>query len=392
MKYPITPEYLTELPNDLAKLYLDLEAFILQDICERFKASGATETAIEQIRQLQRRGYSLEAIEKYIKKALNLSDKEFNNLWADAIERNQSYFNAVIDKDTLATVPFDGVAFSKEIDAIQRQTLGELRNITQSMGFAFRIGGKAQVLPITQAYQKVLDDASMIVQSGAASYDVAIRQATKQLTDSGLQYVDYESGWHNRVDVAVRRAVMTGVSQLSQKYADQECDILETPYREVSAHMGARDVDKPNPWSSHKKWQGKVYSIRTVDKYPSIFQACGLGEVDGLCGANCRHMYFPFVDGISERTYTDEELANIDPPPFTYQGREYNAYEATQKQRQIETAIRQTKREMIAAKALGDDDTYAAKAVRLRRLEQEYSSFSKASGLPMQSERANKAS
>ena len=157
----------------------------------------------------------------------------------------------------------------------------------------------------------------------------------------------------------------------------------------MTAHRGACDVDTPDPWSNHKKWQGKVYSIRAGDKYPSIYSVCGLGEVDGLCGINCRHLYHAFIDGVTERTYTDEELENIDGEPITYQGREYTAYEVTQKQRQIETSLRKVKRELIAAKARGDDEEYTVKAVRYRRLNEEYEAFSKAAGLRPQYERGN---
>ncbi|MBQ9721461.1 MAG: hypothetical protein IJV64_12330 [Oscillospiraceae bacterium] len=88
---------------------------------------------------------------------------------------------------------------------------------------------------------------------------MAIANATRQLADSGLQYVDYESGWRNHVDVAVRRAVMTGVTQLNAQYAVQSMEYLETEYVEVSAHAGARDIDGPKGWENHKAWQGKVY-------------------------------------------------------------------------------------------------------------------------------------
>lgn len=392
MRYPITPEFISELPNKLAAIYIRLETFILEDICERLKTSGTvTETAIEQIKTLQRRGYTFANIEKAVKETLELSDREYENLWNDAVERNKKYFDAVIDKNTLAAASFDKKTFEDEINAIERQTAGELKNITQSLGFAVRQGGsKVTFLPVAETYQKVLDDALMKVQSGTGSYNTAIREAVKQLTDSGLQVIDYQTGWHNRVDVAVRRAVMTGVSQLSAKYSEREAEILGADLFEVSAHKGARDTDKPNPWSNHKAWQGKVYSRSgKSDLYPSIISVCGLGQPDGLTGINCRHMYFPFIEGVSERTYTDKELENIDGEPFVYQGKTYTAYEATQKQRQIETAIRQCKRECIAADAREDREYYTDCSVRLRRLKDEYNSFSKAAKLPMQSERAN---
>ena len=100
---------------------------------------------------------------------------------------------------------------------------------------------------------------------------------------------------------------------------------------------GARDKPGPSPWSSHKDWQGKVYSIRAGDIYPNIYEVCGLGAVDGLEGANCRHRRFPWVGGVSERTYTDEQLAHIDDGSgCTFDGKNYTAYEATQEQRKVE--------------------------------------------------------
>ena len=115
---------------------------------------------------------------------------------------------------------------------------------------------------------------------------------------------------------------------------------------------------------------------------------CGWGMVDGLEGANCRHHHFPFLEGVSKRTYTDEQLANIDPPPFEYQGKTYSAYEATQKQRQIERAMRKSKREIVGYEAAGQTEDAQDSAIRLRRLSQEYKAFSKAAGLRTQPERA----
>lgn len=391
MKYPITPEIMYSLPLPLMRLYQRLEEQILEDICSRVAMTGEmTETAIEHIRSLQRRGYDYKKINEYIRKTLKLTQSEFDAAWNKAVQRNQQYFDTLIDDNLiLGENNFNADLFVQEINAIEMQTLGELTNITRSMGFAYRApDGTVKVDDIGRMYQRVLDDALMRVESGQ-SYNVAIRDATKMLTDSGLQYVDYESGWHNRVDVAARRAVMTGVTQLSRQYTEQTATLMDTPYREVTAHRGARDGEGKTPWASHKKWQGRVYSVRTGDIYPSIYEVCGLDEVDGLCGANCRHMYHIWIEGVSERTYTDEELENIDPPPFEFDGKQYTFYEATQKQRQVEASLRKVKRELIAAKGRGDDEEYTTKAVRYRRLNEEYKAFSKAAGLRPQYERGN---
>lgn len=385
MKYPITPDYLESAPDPIVKIYADLEAEILKDICRRIALSGeVTESAIAQIKILQERGADLKDIEKFIRNALKLSEKELDELFQKAVDRNKKYYDKLIEKADIVKADYKGL--DAELDIIKRQTHEDLVNLTQSLGFAIRVGREVEFLPIAKAYQKVLDDASMQVMSGAVDYSTAIRGAVKRLTDSGLQWVDYSTGWHNRVDVAARRAVMTGVSQLSSKYAEQTAEILDTDYREVTAHVGARDTGVG--WQNHKNWQGKVYSVKAGDKYPSIYEVCGWGMVDGLEGANCRHHHFPFVDGVSERTYTEEQLENIDPPPFKYQGREYTAYEATQKQRQIETAMRKCKRDILGYKAAGLETDAEDASIKLRRLSQEYKSFSKAAGLRKQPERA----
>lgn len=392
MKYPITPEYIQKQPKELQRLYLALEEYILKDIAQRFiDADGAQQTAIDKIRMLQRRGYSLKDIEDYIKKFTGMTDKEFDKVMQDAVDRNQRYFDYVISKADIVADTFDSAAMKAEIDAITRQTKGELTNITRSLGFSLRVNGQTIFMPLASAYQRVLDDASIKVLSGGESYGNAIQSAINELTESGIRAVTYEridaSGKYrvrsDHVDVAVRRAVFTGITQISGKYSDALMEQTDTPYVEITAHRGARDVKRAGiPWASHKDWQGKVYSKRAGDKYPSVYAVCGLGQVDGLEGANCRHLHYPWFEGISERTYTDEDLKNIDPPPFKYQGREYNAYEATQKMRQIERTIRKVKRQRDGYDK--GTDEYKALNARVRRLFADYTEFSKLSGNPKQ--------
>ena len=275
-----------------------------------------------------------------------------------------------------------------DTDAIRRQTRDEFRNLTRSLGFLVHQGGSMVMLEPAQAYQWVLDQAEMQILSGGVSYNQAIRYAVKELAGNGIRVVDYESGHRDHADVAARRAIMTGVNQICDKYAEQSAEYLETDYYEISAHIGARDVDGPNGWENHKAWQGKVYSIRSFDKYPSIFEVCGLGDVMGLNGANCRHKRFPFIEGVSERTWTDEQLAHIDDGHgCTFEGREYTAYQATQKQRMVERTIRKLKREKLAFEKAGLKEDAQDVNVRIRRLNSLYKDFSKAANLPEQKER-----
>ena len=379
-KYPFSPSVLDALPEELAELYRGLEDTLLMEICSRLKAADElNEVTVQDIRALRSHGIDLKEIEKAIRKATGISESKLNELLDDVVERNQKYYTELID---LAHITQPETLVSVEDTwAIYEQTKQTLRNITRSMGFLVDAG--RTMLPPAKAYQWALDAATLKVESGAISYGQAIKDAVRELASNGLRVVDYESGHRDHVDVAARRAVMTGVSQLCSKYTEQAAEYLETPYYEVSAHAGARDKPGPSPWSSHKDWQGKVYSIRAGDIYPSIYEVCGLGAVDGLEGANCRHRRNVWVEGVSERTYTDEQLAHIDDGlGSTFEGKTYTAYEATQEQRKVERTIRKLKREKAAYKAAGLHEEERAVNIRMRRLNAKYKAFSAAAGLP----------
>lgn len=385
MKYPFQPEILDALPEELAELFRALELVLLDEICSRLKAADElNEVTVQDIKALRSHGIDLKEIEKAIRKTSGISETKLNELLDDVVERNQKYYTELID---LAHITQPETLISVEDTwAIYEQTKQTLRNITRSMGFLVDAG--RTMLPPAKAYQWALDAATLKVESGAISYGQAIKDAVRELASGGLRVVDYESGHRDHVDVAVRRAVMTGVSQLCSKYTEQAAEYLETPYYEVSAHAGARDAPGRSPWASHKDWQGKVYSTRSGDIYPNIYEVCGLGAVDGLEGVNCRHRRNVWVEGVSERTYTDEQLAHIDDGlGCTFDGKTYTAYEATQEQRKVERTIRKLKREKTAYNAAGLTDEEQAVNIKLRRLNAKYKAFSKAAGLPEQRER-----
>lgn len=390
MKYPFSPEVLDALPEELAELFRSLEITLLEEVCSRLNiADNLNEVAVQDIKALRSHGIGIDEIKKAIKDTTGISNQKLNALLQDVVDRNQAYYTELIDLARVTTP--ETIVDASTVAAIAKQTKDTFKNLTASMGFLVD-SGRTMLKP-AQAYQWALDNALLQVKSGAISYGEAIARATKQLADSGLKSVDYESGHVDQIDVAVRRAVMTGISQVCDAYTDQSAEYLDSPYVEVSAHAGARDKPYPNPWSSHKAWQGKVYyqskngESDPLGKYPNLVNKTGYGYVDGLCGANCRHKRFVWVEGVSERTYTDDQLENIDKPPFKYEGQEYTTYDATQKQREIERTIRKLKREETAYKAAGLKGKATATRIRIRRLTAKYHEFSKAAGLREQPER-----
>lgn len=385
MRYPFQPDLLDALPEELAELFRSLEIMLLDEICSRLKlADQLNEVTVQDIQALRSHGIDLEDIEKVIRETTGISQKKLNELLDGVVARNQEYYTELINIADV-TAP-ERLVDIEDTWAIYEQTNHTLTNLTRSMGFLVDNG--RTMLPPAKAYQWALDNAEMQIQSGAISYNQAIKYAVKSLADSGIKTVDYESGHVDQIDVAARRAVMTGVNQLCSKYTEQSAEYLKTEYFEVSAHAGARDKPGPSPWSSHKDWQGKVYSTKSGDKYPNIYEVCGLGAVDGLEGANCRHRRYPWVEGVSERTYTDKQLSHIDDGlGCEFEGTTYSAYEATQQQRKIERTIRKLKREKAAYHASGLTEDEQAVSIRLRRLNAKYKDFSAAAGLPEQKER-----
>lgn len=391
IRFPFSPERLDALPEELTKLFRALEDTLLDEVCSRLKiAEQLNEVTVQDIRALRAHGIDLKKIKKAIQKTADVSEEKLNKLLDDVVERNQRYYNDLI---TLADVTKpDRLVDASDIDAIRRQTLGEFRNLTQSLGFLVDNGQK--MLPPAQAYQWSLDSASAQIQSGAISYNQAIANAVKQLAESGIKVVDYESGHTDQIDVAARRAVMTGAAQICDKYSDQSAEYLDTRYFEITAHSGARDKPGPSPWSSHKDWQGRIYyksengEPDPLGQYKDLVETTGYGYVDGLTGANCRHYKHAYIPGVMEPTYSEEQLEHIDDGlGCEFDGKKYTAYEATQMQRRIERAIRNQKKLKNAYKAAGLKDKETAAAAKLRRLNTKYHDFSKAAGLPEQPER-----
>lgn len=175
------------------------------------------------------------------------------------------------------------------------QTKAEFKNLTNSLGFVIRNPGTGKIYyhPLMQFYWETLDGALMDIVSGAVSYDAAVGRAINAMTDSGLRTVYYDTGHSNRVEVAVRRAVMTGFRQVQGKINEQVARDLGTDVYEVTYHVGARP--------EHQVWQGKVYT------YAQLQSVCGLGLVTGLHGANCYHDYHPFIPGVSVRNFLGGE-------------------------------------------------------------------------------------
>lgn len=373
-------DYKNKLASKIASRYQDLEERIMQDIVRRIvKAGEITSTADWQINRLRILGYSSEDIEKEIKKALNASYPEMFELYDKVINWEYVRNKEIYEQINAEYIPFEENGQLKQItEAIIDQSFGDLENVTNSLGFYLDYGnGKKVLTPLSQVYTKYLDAACYDIVTGAFDYNSVLRRVVTQLTNSGLRQIDYSSGRANRVDVAARRAVMTAVSQITGKISEYNAQKLGTEYFEVEWHAGARPT--------HAVWQGRVWSKE------QLYSVCGLGTVTGLLGANCYHTYYPFFPGISQRNWSDDWLDaknEEEAEPKTFDGKEYTLYEAKQRQRQMETAMR-AQREKVRLLQYGgaDQDEIILHKAKYQGQFNEYSRFCRKMSLTEERER-----
>lgn len=373
-------------PNELERFSLAfepqmraLEARIMADVIRRLKINGEiTRAADWQLHRAYELGLSKRSITKIIQQEMGLTYKQVKTMYRRVMQLGYSRDEKLYKYKGIAQIPFeDNEGLQQLISAVAQQTCETMQNITQSLGFAVRQpDGRIGWSPIAQYYQQTMDGAMLDIASGAFDYNTVLKRIVNELTNSGLRTIDYATGHKNRVNVAARRALMTGMSQLTAKVNEDNAEQLGTDHFEIEWHGGAR----PDHW-----WGGMVVTRE------ELYSKCGLGTVTGLCGVNCYHDYYPFIPGISERSYTDEELEKLnrrENTPVEYGGKEYTKYEATQRQRRLETTMRAQRERIALLKEGGADEQDIINArARYRLTSAEYAKFSKAMDIPQQRER-----
>ena len=350
--------------------------FLLRDIARRVAEAGRiTSTAGYQIWKIQGLGKSQKEVKKKLAELLNASLNEIDEIFEQAAEEGYKF-----DLSKLPTV--EGVPFEENESLIQivraAVTLAQddFTNITQTIGMISPYG---QRLPLYDAYNACCDFAFEQVFTGATDYNTAVQTACRNLYQRGLVTVDYESGAKASIETAVRRNIMGGLGLMQEKISEQNHEKYGADGWEISAHAASAP--------DHEPIQGKQYRDEDYQKLnDSLVRRIGT--------LNCGHAAFPIFYGVTEPTYTAEQLeafkrANAD--GITYQGKHYTTYEATQAQRRLETAIRKCKRKITVLEGAGNDDALKAARTRYTRLNQEYARFSKAAGLRTQTARLKAA-
>lgn len=230
----MTQGSLEGIPLPFERNMSDLEMRIMADIVRSIKINGfSTAKADHQIQCLIQLGESEENIKKWIKNALEATDEEIEHIFSGEVYEQYYRYKRCYETFGVSQIPFDkNLELQALIASVKIQTKESFRNITNSLGFVIRdiSTGKTYNSPLTQFYRDTLDGALMDIVSGAVSYDVAISRAINAMTNSGLRTIYYDTGHSNRVEVAARRAVMTGFRQVQGKINEQVARDLGTDY------------------------------------------------------------------------------------------------------------------------------------------------------------------
>lgn len=366
--------------TQLLGLYQQLEDDIVADMVRRMLRMGfVSETTAYQAEVLQTAGILYDDILQMIADRTDASVAQVRVMFEDAGVQTVEIDNDTHEAAGEAPVDIrqDG-GMKQVLDAGYRKTLGTMRNLVSTTANTTQT-----------AFLQACDRAYMQVSSGAFSYQDAIRMAVRNLADGGA-YVTYPTGHRDRIDVAVRRCVLTGVGQTAAAVAKKRAEDSGCRYMELTAHGGARP--------EHARWQGQLVQIqgkrtRKIIDGLKVFtlEEIGYGDGRGFKGWNCQHNWHPYYPGLSTPNYTPEEIARLDEKSISYNGEKYTEYEISQMQRKGERKVRALKRRAAAldeaakntddpALKQGLNDDFAAVSVRLKDAEKTLKDFCRQTG------------
>lgn len=362
----LPPSYLDQMPDAFVKLWQQVEDEILQDVARRIgKMDTVTSTANWQLWRYQQTEALRNDIVKLLAKYSGKSEATIRRLLLQAATEAMEREDAIYYHYDLEPTPFEeSAALNNLLDAGARQTCGTWQNLTATTANT-----------VTGAFERTLDAAWLKVSTGAFDYKTAVKQAVDSLAD-GMPMVTYPSGHKDSIEVAARRAVLTGVNQTAGKLQVARADEMGVEFFETTAHGGARP--------SHAEWQGRRFHRGgAVDykgrHYPDFEAATGYGTGAGLCGWNCRHTFFAVFPELGDPPqWTREELEALNARNIEHNGKKYTAYEISQMQRARERHVRRWKKRYLADSAAGVDTTDSA--VRLKAARQSLSEFTQATG------------
>ena len=367
----LTPEYLDSAPSETLGVIDEFEKYVIAEVARRLVQLGYDEHSETFRRKLKQESDKLfKQVLTQVGSVANHSDTVLHETFEKAINENVKSENDRFKSWGMAAI---GVTPKMVRIATEHYTFAK----AEVRKYCARAAYSSSKLLID-----VAGDIYKDVRTGKETYHKIIKRYIEKLSHRGLTVTHPASGRVDRLDVAVRRSVLTSINQASGKVNLEYCDEAGLDLVEVTSHMGARPT--------HAAWQGGVYSRSGSSvKYPDFETSTGYGTGAGLCGWNCRHNFYGYIEGMP-RARSAEEIADLDSGELHWGGETFTPYEASQKQRELERGIRATKRELVGLESAGRSapaaerhvytKAYETKAVKLVKQRSELNSFCRATG------------
>lgn len=373
----LSETYLNSLPDPIAKNMEALNQYVVERICKRIQKIGklTVQDASKLYSAIEFAGADLQAIQKELERITGLNAKALEAMFEDVAAENVDFANTYYKARGMETLKdyTENAALRSFVEAAKRTAADGVTNLSNTTMIGFKSGKR--VLSLREYYIQTIDKAITFAQTGTVDYYTAMRSTVKEMARSGLRRVTFGSGYSRRLDSQVRMNLLDGVRQLNMAMLEQTGKEFGADGVEISAHS----LCAPD----HQRIQGKQYSLAEFERLNRSLER-PIGEL------NCHHFTTPIVLGVSKPVYSASELREINKrsnAKVSYGGKTYTRYEASQRQRQLETAIRYAKDERDACVAAGDKLGATQARKKSATLTAEYKRFSEAAGLTKRIER-----
>ena len=367
--------------------------FILTEIGKAVKEIGQlTPTQAYKLQQMIKYGASYQTILERLSKITNLNTKEIDEIYSLYAQKDYNFARKFYEYRNIPYVPFNQLdPLKREVQAISNLTKGEYMNLsnTSALGFTIKdLAGNVRFYNISNAYQYVIDQAILSISQGKDTFQHEMYSILKSLGESGLKTVDYKSGYHRRLDSAIRMNLREGIKTLHNETQRILGEEFGADGVEISVHL--------NPAPDHEDLQGRQFSNEEFEKLQNNEVAKDYKgnryshEHRPISELNCYHTTMSIILGVSKPQYSDKELQDIkerNEKGFMFEGKHLTMYEGTQLQRKLETEIRKQKDIQMLGKASGNDLLIGDAQFKITQLTNRYKELSKTSGLQTQMER-----
>lgn len=377
-----------KLAEELVDRIEELNLTIITEIGKTIKEIGTlTPSQAYKLIQDMKYGGSYNKIIKKLAEVTSMNEKEIYKIFEKIAKENSEFSKQFFEYRNIDYIPYEeNIRLQDQVRAMAKVTAGEYKNLMNTTAYMVIENGEEVYTPLSQIYQKTLDTAVIALVQGKETYQATMKRTMEELTDKGMRVVNYKTGYHRRLDSAVRMNILDGMRDVSNTTQEIFAEQYGSDAVEISVHL--------NPAPDHAPIQGRQYTNEQFEKMQGKRSATGM-YIGGtlkrpISTMNCYHYIFRIIKGVSKPLYTEEQLKEINAKNivgFTFEGKHYTNYEGTQLQRKIETEVRRLSEKKIGAETIGETDEAGNYERKINQLKHKYTALAKASGLPAKYDR-----